>query len=458
MIIIMESFANDYLNDFVRDHATAALAAAGVDKLYKIADKYVNNVDKQKHFILARSLTLGPDSTWAEAFGKVSEKIRIKVPPERAGATMSSPSSPSGSVDPKTKNEVPMPLKPSLTMLDARSAWINARSYRFTLEAMAAMTTMKMTGAQILNNSRLLTQAHAVEAKMKKNKEEAGNDVLMVVLDVFPTDSIFNSDVGGNRILQAYSYRLGGAAEGHVHNPGIPTCWDVSFPDVMSFDVEYDFKTAVTGIVNVMASQAEAGSAAASMMEEAKAVEGVSSDKDLTKQTPAPKELKTEAEKTAVADERAKTVARSHSSVIDAQAQYKNNGYNLPMRLDSDKGLVYSSAQGDVVAARRDMQELRKRILLEAMSYDATIKILGDPGFDLVSMGKYIFLKFIMPDGSLGYFTGVYVLEKATHEVSSAGFFTTLKVKREATAGNDALSAEIFKAAYGRDDLVIDTK
>ena len=126
------------------------------------------------------------------------------------------------------------------------------------------------------------------------------------------------------------------------------------------------------------------------------------------------------------------------------------------------------SAESVALVGASDKEGSFGRLFLEGLRdagcrriYPANPKreeILGDPGFNLVSMGKYIFLKFIMPDGSLGYFTGVYVLEKATHEVSSAGFFTTLKVKREATAGNDALSAEIFKAAYGRDDLVIDTK
>jgi len=65
-------------------------------------------------------------------------------------------------------------------------------------------------------------------------------------------------------------------------------------------------------------------------------------------------------------------------------------------------------------------------------------------------------LKVFMPDGSLSFFTGLYVIQSPiTHEISPGKFETTLNITTENIATDEAYGLELTEAIYGQDRIQV---
>ncbi|MBW2969087.1 hypothetical protein KY314_03140, partial [Candidatus Woesearchaeota archaeon] len=130
----------------------------------------------------------------------------------------------------------------------------------------------------------------------------------------------------------------------------------------------------------------------------------------------------------------------------DVPADYSPYGVSKPVRfnVDFEQRSIYTGNVGDALQNKKQLQEFRRQLVLRSLQFEADMQVFGDPSFELFDIGnRYIFLKFIKKDGTLGIFTGLYMIQNITQEISAGNFTTTFKLRFLPKNGAPEASAEI---------------
>lgn len=291
------------------------------------------------------------------------------------------------------------------------------------------------------------------------------NRVIMFISDIASTDGIFNVNTAATSIVQTYSIR-GSARPGDTkdYNPGWPTVWDTNFPDVISFSPEMDFSTAmrtITDSIDTPLNNMQSSSPGGIVSDEFRTVRDklLKELSTLDKMSPS-KNKKLKAQRATIIQDVDKLMAK-YETLSKASSGVKLSPYSnketVTFPIDWEQRASYSGQTGEALIMKKKMQDFRRLLIMNALQGKATLKVIGDPSFMIndVGGGKWIFLKFIKPNGELGIYTGLYILQNVTHEISSGQFTTTLELLYNPQSGNQDAMKEISKLWSQNDKITL---
>jgi len=307
--------------------------------------------------------------------------------------------------------------------------------------------------------------------KIKNEIETKEKGVFLLVRDITPGTEIFESTggAGTKRILQAYSILTNGNPNNYKDNfnPGYPTVWDISFPDVLDFSPTFNFLSYIQGLKmnEKITMNASYGNKTIEDIKNELDTEGKALNKNLidwkktnSKKTvldekkPVDKELKNKLNNF---EKKYKTYEEIKSKRFDSYRQAYKDTHPVCLDLDFKQKDSYTGDYSGTIEMKRTLQNFRKMLMFESKNITGTLRVLGDPIFSIHDIGKYIFLKVFMPDGSLSFFTGLYVIGPVTHEISPGKFETTINISTENIATDEVYGLEITEAIYGQDRIQV---
>lgn len=299
--------------------------------------------------------------------------------------------------------------------------------------------------------------------KVAKNTLNQSNKVwAFIIKDLLPGNTIFNADVAESSILQAYSYRA--AIEGYdgQWNPGYPSMWDINFHDVMSYETELDFYSAMVS-VTAGAKPFRAIEGDIDVMDDfvKKVQDKTATGNKLIDEIENGKNQKGEKIQT---EERQRKVGELEAiaqelTALQQEAKQKQRmaTYPITWNMDFNFKTTNNGSVPEVLAAKRGIQSLRNRLMMESLNYKVKMSVLGDPSYKCSDIGKYIFTKVINWDGSLGPTTGLLTLSNVSHKISGGSFVT--EIEANVTNTSDPLIAKsMYEGIYHNDNMVIGKK
>lgn len=289
------------------------------------------------------------------------------------------------------------------------------------------------------------------------------SDNLFIVLykDIYlGSNIIFDEFLGKNNILQAYSYRGGGnllsystnKMNTYQFNPGYPDVWSINFPDVLSFTPKFNFSNEAMNLAIIMK---DSVSGAQKGLDETRI-----KIKDKEKELQKLKVSKTEKDKSKVDQ-----LQQELNDLNSAEKNFKNQismfetyhgriPYSRTPMVITDEGIFTGSDYGNVQNRRKTMQEYRLHLMQSLTPIEVDLSVLGDPIMDINCIGKNIFLKVLTNSGRLSFFTGVYILNDITHEISGGSYKTTYKINRNPSAGNKNYTNQLYQCVNRSDDVI----
>jgi len=395
-----------------------------------------NKLDREKWCRKAREYRCGVTTTWNEYLKQILDYMFVVYTGGKEKATKLAKQNKE-----KTEKEKGIPKKLDDDLYQAPVKMSVNTFIAGPDEALQIVQTLsdlfqikKTSRKDNQKNSKDIERALAsLKTTLSSNAHGSRKQVMIVIKDYFPSDSMFDPQFGAQHILQAYSYRASKMQyDVHEYNPGWPTVWDINFPDVMEFSPEFDYYAALRMVANnadtqLKRQEAEEHEVKNKAIETRKELLNVVAD--LHRTTTKSRNQKARNKKIQEVDkllsEYRKLVHDIEGINLTPYPQDNTVTYNL----DFEKKHVYSGTTGEALANKRKMQEFRKKMMMTALSTkNCSLKVLGDASFMLHDLGKYIFLKFIRPDGSLGMFTGIYNILTITDEISGGVFTTTFSL------------------------------
>ena len=301
-------------------------------------------------------------------------------------------------------------------------------------------------------NAKLKDQRDTLQQYLDKAKKDQGNTStrwVFIMKDLMPGSSIFDRDLGETQLLQAFSFRPNQTenyiSDNNNWNPGFPTMWDVNFPDVMSFEPEFDFDVGLRAVTTIMTPL--------------KLYEGKVNVKSVQEIALAKvNELKTQLETVSSADATAPLIKNFKTAVAELRTAEENTNmiktgdtYPVTINMDFGNSVTNNGSIPEVLAAKKSIQQLRSRMMLEKLAIDVKQKVFGDPSFTEYDSGKFIFNKVVDNAGNMSIFTGVYILNQMVQTINSQGFTTDIVAKLIAT--DDDSRDAMFNGIYNSDKM-----
>lgn len=438
----------------------------------------VYNKDLEKFYIKSQDITIASNETWESLFNQICSKIHVWIDEEIWTMLHTEDSDPSTTKSDLTyknqknvKNKVPMAVSATCKVLGPKEAKQSLETYKHLLKARKGVD--KITDPE--KESDETTIINVVDTLIDAARNN--NHLIILYLDPNPgIGGIFDQSTGKNHILQAYSYRAGGSLlqgseipyeQRKQFNPGVPSVWDISFPDVVSFEPELQFREQTTNLY-IQMKRGMKGISGKTQIDE---------DIDRTKQEIKNKAKEKEEKEKKLANSKknkkaGKLTTKLNSEIKKLNSEIKNlkstqdnlakqkEKYvqimgKLPYRTPADLLFKKSTdyTHHDIVEMKKQVQEYRRRIIADTNTIKATFSVLGDPIFDIFSIGKYIFIRFLNPDGTLGIFTGIYIINGVKQEISAGKFITSFEVNKDHTADSD-VAQQIVHAMTNSSDVV----
>lgn len=254
---------------------------------------------------------------------------------------------------------------------------------------------------------------------------------MIYILDFNYASDFLTPDILKTNIIQCYSHNINGIYEkdyNGYYNPGIPSCLFVNFPDVLEFNTEMNYYYSmlqlfqlkfITGERHINDLQIE-NINALKINEYLQKATDVYNNKQLSI------EEKINQLNTILNDINNITGNDTDTTPL-VNSLIPLEPLTINLRSFSD-GRIYNGDLEHTLHYKKNLQELRKRILLSAIPAKATIRVIGDASLTMNDItNKYIFLKVTNIDGSLSPFTGLYLITDITHSISNI-FTTELKL------------------------------
>jgi len=401
----------------------------------------------------ANSYNCGATSYWHQYLQSILEKVFVQFEGgKKYYEKLDKPNVKKNEQKPKGS---PARLKVTSLLMDNDAAVENINLVRNLFRAKSALKEESKSKVEYSPApSDILTDEKVIEKHIEDVRRRiiSNNErVIFLVSDFMAADKLFDPRMGQQQIVQAYSYRAGNIpTDPHTFNPGWPTVWDINFPDVISFSPgDLNYWTALQNIVT----NADA------VIDEAESKEHFKTNKlaklrneflekvdEINKfGRPGIKKYKKKRE---TAIQNATDLLKQYRAEIekDVPADYSPYGVSKPVRfnVDFEQRSIYTGNVGDALQNKKQLQEFRRQLVLRSLQFEADMQVFGDPSFELFDIGnRYIFLKFIKKDGTLGIFTGLYMIQNITQEISAGNFTTTFKLRFLPKNGAPEASAEI---------------
>ena len=294
---------------------------------------------------------------------------------------------------------------------------------------------------------------------------------LFFIKDFMANGGFFNPNYGKSQILQAFcfrGYQYFNNSTSQQFNPGFPSAWDVSFPDVMSFDPEFDFYSSAQAVtynlrpLNVLTGQIQVADEEMQLLQDSleqgqnlvDKLEELNKTIDRNQGNVAAKKTareKAEAEKATTITELESVIQNYNSKKLNIN-KIRNNPYPVNLNLDFNYSVTNNGDLPEVLAAKRQTQTFRNRLMSEVLNIKAKMTVIGDPSFNFDDGGAYIFLKVINSDGALSIFTGLYIIEEINHSIESGKFITEFSIRQDNSISPDN-RAYMMEGIYKTDKM-----
>ena len=282
---------------------------------------------------------------------------------------------------------------------------------------------------------------------------------LFIFKDILASSSMYNKDITNSEILQAYSVRaqgsagFGGAAT--QWNPGWPSMWDINYFDVLSFEPEFDFHAALLGMMQATKPLKVAEGVSTGVNELTKLAEDAAAKYELVLASQKTTTAKGGNDKTTLITDLREAVNKLKAEAGRASTNFGSQiTHPLGANMDFSSRRTDNGTVQEVLEAKRNLQEFRKKIMMTTMCASAKMKVLGDASFFAGDMGKFIFVKVINNDGSLSLFTGLYRIKEITQEISGGKFETSFSLMQDNSI-NDVVRANMEEIIYNSDHMAM---
>lgn len=421
--------------------------------------------------IPAKNITLDGTESWKDFIKKVASEIKIGFTKDDADKLKGVGIAPISLADGPYKDiknlkyskgqiDSYMSMEPTVISVSGDKATIE-KTYKkletvFSLKKFEAINPdpKSSTAVQLVNAINKLGFE-----KYRNIKTESRHSVTFIVLGLSNVDVLFNAELAGERVLQSYSFGGFTATDGFFEPLNISsenginkTALDINYPDVISFKPEFNFKSAVENSIetqNATYNQSRGGAEDISIND----LKTKSAD-EIKAEDEAKKKQEEEMKKLDPKDRVSKLQAETNEANSSIGAELSQNFTNaifaprfsprLNLNLDRTNITLPGTAEADVANAKRVVENMRRLSALSGKDIIATMVVIGDPSFLMESSGKYIYVKHSNIEGQLTQFTGLYLINNITHELSAGKFTTTFELRKESTNAN--LNAQINKS------------
>jgi len=363
--------------------------------------------------------------------------------------------------------DVPIRLTNNFFLANKEQALANLTRYR---DVLINITTQSLHNPKSQNPA-LAQNANAELTRVKEkineidrpketnNSNNDGRYYVLLIRDIVASDSMFSADIINTKIFQTYSFRSGDLNNTGQFNMGLDSCWDINFPDVSSLSSDFN------PFLNIL----EIADTSKIKIKTEKIDNSVSKRErlsDLSKQaTDLETEINEKLKKKKITNEEIEGLMDKINGLFDSTNKIKDpmvkirDQYNINYEIDTlSEKTPYTSRKDDMQTIKKNAQNFRKRMLLTSYPIPITMKIIGDPNIELNDIGaRYFFLKHLNPDGSLGFFTGVYILQGFSHEITSSGFSTQIEGEKYPFIQDQNSMDDFLSQIYEHDTFTIAT-
>ena len=359
--------------------------------------------------------------------------------------------------DVKEKYYVPLSCAFNHFTTNKNGALQNIRQMIRLMEQRMATQKQDIEDIKSRGDMNILTVLRDLWAKIESQQSEAKKYVFMFK-DILPSSTLYNDSLGKTTILQAYSFRANGPAgfggATTEWNPGWPIVWDVNFPDIISFEPDLDFYSLFQSMgINAKPMQIKEGTIILKD-ELTELLETVKAKADIvrTAKSSVKGQIKTDKD---VATEELRTAINNLKNLNEKfKAQSNTNGNNpVGFNMNFKSNSINNGSVPEVLAAKRNLQEFRKKLMMQGFAITAKLRVIGDPSFKSIDAGGSIFLKVTNQDGSLSLFTGLYIVNRCEQEISAGKFETSFDLTYNSTNGDFRKTLE--DAMYNTDHMVM---
>lgn len=499
-------------------------------------------------FIKTSTIKISHTTDWSHLFSMISNKIQIVVQRskfEKAGVTPPSvahnferkPDEPSGKTKQKNSNPDSFPIETQTNTFIAtpKIALKNLKmiqTLNFMSIAAGEKNSLEKRHQTFAKENRpeveAVTNAYAAKLKelsinikdaidkAKKYESDDEKEFLFVIRSPLPTQTMFNSYVGNQKIWQAYSYRMN-QDNNEQFNPGYPTVWDVNFPDVLSLSVKFDYKSAYgvlqqnlryeiddrdsnQKIISIVKLSVKEANIKLKKLKDDFGKWKKQNDKYKWKGTKNPEkwtvggteiykggERKYETKAWEKGNPRKKIygewyknnfdhfnnkiaetgkqleAAKSEETIKKTQELHNKFGFRNNINLSLDRNSIHTHKYDLAIENKRQAQKFREVLLLQHIGEEAELRIVGDPSYvglgsseaRAQSLGGYIFIKAYKSDGKLNNRTGLYTIHGAAHSITAGTFETTLSLRKTTSAEGPNIREQLATKIRDRDAIVV---
>lgn len=416
-----------------------------------------DNTDKAEgdkaFYKLVKDLKTSSGESWGSYLNKIcnSMKFRVEVPQKGQEKFKSTFNIQDKEV--KTQNNKQyVPLGANINFFSC-----NGIAAKKNLDVYIQAMQIKQESLKNSSNESLKKEVNKNIEKWEGKKRSIINhrNYMFIIRDVIPSDGILNPFISENTILQAYSFIPSDLINEKFFNHGVPSCLDVNFPDVFSFQPEFNYAERSRSIAHnaqIVGGYKQGDDIFKDSVREAQ-VEKLTQDiEDLKKKIGNNKEEKESISKQ-IEEKNTELSKLSGPSVSANPITFYNKNVGEPLYYEITNFSDYRIYGGNLNMAlerKKQVQELRKKIMFEAIGEPATMEVIGDPTFVLENqLGKHLFIKVLNMDGSLSYFSGLYMLRGFTHELTASNYKTTFNIIND---NKDDASLEELKTLIYRMD------
>jgi len=303
--------------------------------------------------------------------------------------------------------------------------------------------------------------------------------VLTIFLD--RAGSIFGEGFGENNIAQVYSVRFKNSMNGfEATEKRTGTSIGLEFPDVVSFKPNIknllDHVRHTLPLTDMFEITSEGAnkkiSSTYSKVYETKMAnlgERKSQLQDkLKKETSAPEKKKIEDElRIIIGEEQAAKQVSDDSKNITIETDPEaiqgiessnlkrwNERIRFPIRWNTDarkgNGFLQGDEDGEAAMMKTSVVNLKRRMIIHSMSYEAELRVIGDPTFvGTYFTDKLIFMKVLMADGRDSIHTGIYQITGFSHSLNAGAYLTSFKLMKRPdlnSGDNPQLMTQMIKS------------
>jgi len=324
---------------------------------------------------------------------------------------------------------------------------------------------------------------------IEKYKRLNSLNSLFLTIFLDRSTSIFGEGFGENNIAQAYSVRFRNSANGFSDTEKMSgTSLSLEFPDVVYF--KPSIKNLFDHVKNTLPltdmfeiTKKDGGKVISSTIKKSKAASVMDLGAEAGKLEEKYKNPKTSAEEKETTRKElgrvyteleALTKAQKESEDIrftdvdpkgvqtepSANLQKWRERLKFPIKWNTDpktgNSFLEGSMDGESALLKTSVTNLKRRMIIHSMSYEAELRVIGDPTFvGTYFTDKLVFMKVLMADGRDSIHTGLYQITGFSHALNAGAYFTTFRLMKRPDLNNDTNIIEEMTNSLLKDPIYV---